>query len=140
MKRLKLHEEIICSIAIGIITNFAFAQTVPVKHEWNVILKVVDESNQPIADAKAEVGHFSKSQSALIVSLTEAERKSEFHNEIAGADTQRFCKYSSSAGGELASRKRTNQFRTRKMGARYEIQQRAEAPGGRFPAKMKPGN
>jgi hypothetical protein len=51
--------------------NGASAQTLPVKHEWNVTLKVVDEDGQPIGDAKAEVGYFSKSQPASIDGLTD---------------------------------------------------------------------
>ena len=62
---------IICLILFANAVNFTHAQTAPVKHEWNVTLKVVDESNQPIAAAKAEVGYFSKSQPATIDGLTD---------------------------------------------------------------------
>lgn len=62
---------IIYPLLLGIAVSFAHAQTVPVKYEWNVTLKVVDESNQPIAGAKAEVGYFSKSQPASIDGLTD---------------------------------------------------------------------
>jgi len=40
-------KKIIYSILIGIATSFAHAQTVPIEHEWNVTLKVLDESGQP---------------------------------------------------------------------------------------------
>ena len=55
-------KQVICLIILSILINDAHAQVTLIEHEWNVTLKVVDESNQPVSAAKASVGYFSKSQ------------------------------------------------------------------------------
>ena len=62
-------KKIVCLILAGITINSAKAQWV--EHEWKVTVKVVDETGQPIAAAKASVGYFSKSQPASIDGLTD---------------------------------------------------------------------
>ena len=56
-------------MCIGILINPACAQVALVGHEWNVTLKVVDETGQPIEGAKASVGCYSKSQPKSIDGL-----------------------------------------------------------------------
>ena len=64
-------KQTICLIIISILINHACAQVALMEHEWNVTLKVVDESGQPVAAAKASVGYFSKSQPKSIDGLTD---------------------------------------------------------------------
>ena len=64
-------KQTICLIIIGILINHACGQVALVQHEWNVKLKVVDESGQPVAAARASVGYFSKSQPESIDGLTD---------------------------------------------------------------------
>jgi len=61
----------ICPILIGIVINYASAQTVPATHEWNVTLKVVDENGQPVSAADASVGYFSGHKGASIKGKTD---------------------------------------------------------------------
>jgi hypothetical protein len=65
---MKIH---IGPILILIAINCASAQVALIEHEWKVTLKVVDESGQPVAAARANVGYFSKSQPKSIDGLTD---------------------------------------------------------------------
>ena len=58
-------------ILASITINYACAQVALVGHEWNVTLKVVDETGKPIEGAKASVGYYSKSQPKSIDGLTD---------------------------------------------------------------------
>jgi hypothetical protein len=58
-------------ILASITINYACAQFALVGHEWNVTLKVVDETGKPIEGAKASVGYYSKSQPKSIDGLTD---------------------------------------------------------------------
>ena len=60
-----------CLILIGIIVNTASAQPAPLKHQWHVTLKVVDESGMPIPRAKVRVAYYSKSEPASLDGLTD---------------------------------------------------------------------
>jgi hypothetical protein len=62
---------IIYLILISIPLNCAYAQTLPTQYEWKVTLKVVDETGQPVAGAKASVGYYSHSTPASIDGLTD---------------------------------------------------------------------
>lgn len=61
----------ICLILTGIAINWACAQTDTLEHEWKVTLKVVTETGQPVAGAKAVVGYYSKSIPVSIDGLTD---------------------------------------------------------------------
>lgn len=63
-------KKIICLILIGTGIIFVFAQTL-VLHKWKVTIKVVDETGQPIAEAKTGVGYYSHSQPTSIDGLTD---------------------------------------------------------------------
>ena len=58
-------------VLASITINYACAQVALVGHEWNVTFKVVDEAGQPVANTKAGVGYYSKSQPASIDGLTD---------------------------------------------------------------------
>ena len=62
--------KIVYLILTCVAINFVCAQSL-ILHEWKVTVKVVDETGQPIADAKTGVGYFSKSQPASIDGLTD---------------------------------------------------------------------
>src|SRR5580698_9089060 len=51
--------------------DYAHAQTELPTHAWTATLKAVDETGQPIPNANASVGYFSKSQPASINGLTD---------------------------------------------------------------------
>jgi hypothetical protein len=61
-------KNLVILILVSIVTSCACAQT---EHEWKVTLKVVDETGQPVAGAKASVGYFSHSTPASIDGLTD---------------------------------------------------------------------
>jgi hypothetical protein len=61
----------ICLILFGMTVNCACAQTNPLKHEWKVTLKVVDDNGQPVANARAGIGYFSNHVGASIDGLTD---------------------------------------------------------------------
>lgn len=61
----------ICLILVGIAIHWACAQTTPPEQEWKVTLKVVDETGQPVAGAKAVVGYYSKNIPASMDGLTD---------------------------------------------------------------------
>jgi hypothetical protein len=54
------------------ISTCAFAQTNITRHQWNVTLKVVDESGNPIFAVNTSIGYFVNSQPASFDGLTDA--------------------------------------------------------------------
>ena len=64
-------KNIIYLVLTGVALNCVYAQTLPVKHEWKLTLKIVDEAGQAIADANASVGYFSNHTGASIKGLTD---------------------------------------------------------------------
>jgi hypothetical protein len=53
------------------VSGCAFAQINAPQHTWNITLKIVDESGQPVAGVKADVGFFINSQPASLNGLTD---------------------------------------------------------------------
>ena len=56
-------KKIACSFIAVLAINFAWAQSsAPLKPEWRVTIRAVDESSQPIADAHIEIGYYVQPQ------------------------------------------------------------------------------
>jgi hypothetical protein len=64
-------KNIICLFLTGIAIHCSWAQQL-VKYEWNVSLKVIDETGNPIAAAHTSVGYFADSRPASLDGLTDA--------------------------------------------------------------------
>ncbi len=59
----------ICLILSGLIINCALAQTTPPEHQWNATLKAIDETGNPVAGAKIQIGYDMSTN--VIVGLTD---------------------------------------------------------------------
>ena len=61
----------ICLALLLFVSGRTFAQTSTTPHTWYVTLKIMDESGNPVAGAKASVGYFVNSQPASSNGLTD---------------------------------------------------------------------